>query len=118
MTEVDECLSEKEALVLMNFNLISLKQAHTVEKLTRMTILLAKVTIVFLPISLATAYFSMQLKAVENYSIETYWLVFLVVMVVTVAFLATFEFFASRYSGKVVYRSLTKTFFDRRRKRD
>ena len=118
MTEVDECLSEKDALVLMNFNLISLKEAHTVEKLTRMTILLAKVTIVFLPISLATAYFSMQLKAVENYSIETYWLVFLVVMVVTVAFLATFEFFASRYSGKVVYRSLTKTFLDRRRKRE
>ena len=118
MTEVDECLSEKEALVLMNFNLISLKEAHTVERLTRMTILLAKVTIVFLPISLATAYFSMQLKAVENYSIETYWLVFLVVVVTTVTFLATFEFFASRYSGKVVYRSLTKTFFDRRRKHD
>jgi Mg2+ and Co2+ transporter CorA len=118
MTEVDECLNEKEALVLMNFNLISLTEAHTVERLTRMTILLAKVTIVFLPMSLATAYFSMQVKAVQNYSIETFWIVFLVVAVLTISFLATFEFLASRYSGKLAYRSLTKTLFDRRRKRD
>lgn len=118
MTEVDECLNEKEALVLMNFNLISLKEAHTVEKLTRMTILLAKVTIVFLPLSLATAYFSMQLKAIEKYNVETFWITFLIVAVLTIAFLATFEFFASRYSGKLMYRSLTKIFFDHRRKHD
>ena len=43
---------------------------------------------------------------------------FMVVALLTIAFLATFEFFASRYSGKIVYRSLTKVFFDRRRKHD
>lgn len=75
LTEVDECLKEKEALVLMNFNLVSLKEAHSVERMTRMTILLAKVTIVFLPISLATGYFSMQMKSIEGYSVEIYWLV-------------------------------------------
>lgn len=116
MNEVEECLKEKEALVQMNFHLVSFKEAQTVERLTRTTILLAKVTILFLPISLATSYFSMQLPAIESVSLKTYWLTFMVVTLATILFLGIFEFLSARYSGKLVYRSLFKMFFDRRRR--
>ena len=88
------------------------------EKLTRTTILLAKVTIMFLPVSLTTAYFSMQLRQIDElYSLRTYWLSFLVVGVLTGIFLVAFGVLSDRYQGKTVYRSLTKTFLKRRRQR-
>jgi heme/copper-type cytochrome/quinol oxidase subunit 2 len=56
-----------------NLNLVALKESQAVEKLTRTTILLAKVTILFLPVSLMTGYFSMQLTEIEKlYNLKTY----------------------------------------------
>ena len=119
ITEVDECLKEKEALVLMNFNLVSLKESQAVEKLTRITILLAKATLLFLPISLVTSYFSMQFPVIEqSYSLKTFWLTFLVVAVLTLALLLVFGITSERYSGKVVFRSLTRSVLDRRKRKD
>ncbi|PIG83512.1 ankyrin repeat-containing protein [Aspergillus arachidicola] len=66
LSEIDTCLTEKESLTFLNFNLIALKDSQAVEKLTRITILLAKVTILFLPVSLMTAYFSTELKNVKG----------------------------------------------------
>lgn len=48
-----------------------------VDRLTRVTLLLTKATILFLPVSLMTGYFSMQLVGVE-YSVQTYWLSFVI----------------------------------------
>ena len=116
MTEVEECLKEKESLVMMNFNLVSLKESQAVEKLTRTTILLAKVTILFLPVSLVTAYFSMTFPAIEHiYTLRTYWLTFLVVAIVTVLFLLLFGAFSERVKGRVIYKSLSRTFLDRQK---
>ncbi|KAK5045839.1 hypothetical protein LTR84_008932 [Exophiala bonariae] len=133
LTEIDECLNEKESLVLMvscyilplfrsldmltnfqNFNLVALKESQAVERLTRTTILLAKATILFLPVSLMTAYFSIQLPEIaEMYSLKTYWLSFLVVAVLSVAFLLVFGVTTHTVEGKTIYKSLTRMILDK-----
>ncbi|EXJ56745.1 hypothetical protein A1O7_07089 [Cladophialophora yegresii CBS 114405] len=110
LTEIEECIKEKESLVLMNFNLVALKESQAVEKLTRTTILLAKATILFLPVSLMTAYFSIQLKEIDDkYSLKTYWFCFLVVMILSILFLVVFGGITHTLEGKTVYRSVTRT---------
>ena len=111
LTEITECLAEKESLVLMNFNLVQLKTTFAMERLTRTTILLAKATILFLPVSLMTGYFSIQLSEIENlYSLRTYWACFGVVAGVTLLLLGVFDFASERVQvqGAIVYRSLTQ----------
>ncbi|KAJ5549581.1 hypothetical protein N7513_006815 [Penicillium frequentans] len=66
LSEIESCLLEKESLTFLNFNLIALKDSQAVEKLTRITILLAKATMLFLPVSLMTAYFSTELQGVKG----------------------------------------------------
>ncbi|KAK5274203.1 hypothetical protein LTR96_000803 [Exophiala xenobiotica] len=113
LTEIEECLKEKESLVFMNFNLVTLKESQAVERLTRTTILLAKATIVFLPISLMTAYFSIQVGNIQDkYSLKTYWLCFLVVSVLSIAFLGAFGFYTHTVEGKTIYRSVTRMVLD------
>jgi hypothetical protein len=85
-----------------------------VERLTRTTILLAKVTIVFLPISLATSYFSMQIPALQHTSLFTYWMTFLVVGILTVVLLMGFEGLGAHYSGQLGYKGFTRMFFETR----
>lgn len=92
-----------------------LKESQAVEKLTRITVLLAKVTILFLPISLVCAYFSMQMT--QGSSLKAFWFSFLVVAVLTGVFLFGFGFLSDRYQGKVVYQSLTRIFVRRRRQK-
>ncbi|KAA8913534.1 hypothetical protein FN846DRAFT_897178 [Sphaerosporella brunnea] len=72
--ELDALLSEKNELETLTFNLISLKQSDTVELLTRVTIWFAGFTFVFLPLTLITGYFSMQLSDLNGkYSQRTFW---------------------------------------------
>lgn len=103
-------------IVSQNFNLVALKESQAVERLTRTTILLAKATILFLPVSLMTAYFSIQLPEIaEMYSIKTYWLSFLVVAVLSVAFLFFFGYTTHTVEGKTIYKSLTQMVLDKGR---
>jgi Mg2+ and Co2+ transporter CorA len=90
--------------------LVALKESQAVERLTRTTILLAKATILFLPVSLMTGYFSIQLHEIdEKYSLKTYWLSFLVVTILSILFLLVFNMTAQALEGKTVYRSITRT---------
>lgn len=101
-------------IALQNFNLLTLKQSQAFEKLTRITVLLAKVTILFLPVSLMTGYFSVQIPEVANrYSLTTYWSCFTIVVVASVLVLACFSQMAGRAGGKTMYRSLTRTVWDK-----
>jgi Mg2+ and Co2+ transporter CorA len=98
--------------------LIALKDSQAVEKLTRITILLAKATMLFLPVSLMTAYFSTELKGVKGfYTQAEYWVAFTVIFVVTVLVLTIFGYASDTVEGKTIYRSLVKTFFRRSRQR-
>ena len=97
-----------------NFNLVTLKESQAVERLTRTTILLAKATILFLPASLMTAYFSIQFPD-PHYSLnspKTYWLCFLVVAILSIGFLFIFGITTHTVEGKTIYRSITRMVLD------
>ncbi|KAJ5771244.1 uncharacterized protein N7511_003295 [Penicillium nucicola] len=88
LSEIESCLNEKESMTFLNFNLIALKDSQAVEKLTRITILLAKATILFLPVSLMSAYFSTELVGVKGgYTKTEYWASFAVIFVVSILLL-------------------------------
>ncbi|KAL2820760.1 hypothetical protein BJX63DRAFT_283464 [Aspergillus granulosus] len=112
LSEIDSCLTEKESLTFLNFNLIALKDSQAVEKLTRITILLAKVTILFLPVSLMTGYFSTEVEGVKGvYTQAEYWVSFAVIMVLSILLLSLFGYVSDTVEGKTIYRSMFRTFF-------
>ncbi|KAL4809474.1 hypothetical protein BDV18DRAFT_132146 [Aspergillus unguis] len=112
LAEIDSCLTEKESLTFLNFNLIALKDSQAVEKLTRITILLAKVTILFLPVSLMTGYFSTELAGVKGvYTKVQYWVAFAVIMVLSIVLLVFFGWISDTVEGSTIYRSMFRTFF-------
>jgi Mg2+ and Co2+ transporter CorA len=114
LSEIEECLHEKESLVFMTFNLVTLKESHAIERLTRTTIVLAKATILFLPVSLMTSYFSIQIGDIQAiYSLKTYWVCFAVVTVLSFLFLLAFGVTASRVQGRTVYKSLLGILWDK-----
>ncbi|GIJ83863.1 hypothetical protein Asppvi_002694 [Aspergillus pseudoviridinutans] len=111
LSEIEACLTEKESLTFLNFNLIALKDSQAVEKLTRITILLAKITILFLPVSLMTAYFSTELSGVKGVYTQTeYWISFAVIMVLSLLILVLFGYASGTIEGRPIYQSLSRTF--------
>jgi hypothetical protein len=97
--------------LVQNFNLIALKDSQAVEKLTRITILLAKITILFLPVSLMTAYFSTELSGVKGVYTQTeYWISFAVIMVLSLLVLVLFGYASGTIEGRPIYQSLSRTF--------
>ncbi|PYI19394.1 hypothetical protein BO86DRAFT_328078 [Aspergillus japonicus CBS 114.51] len=112
LSEIESCLTEKENLTFLNFNLIALKDSQAVEKLTRITILLAKVTILFLPVSLMTGYFSTELQNVKGeYTITQYWASFGVIMFLSFVSLIFFGYVSDTVEGRPIYESLFQKFF-------
>jgi hypothetical protein len=94
-----------------NFNLIALKDSQAVEKLTRITVLLAKVTILFLPVSLMTGYFSTELANVKGvYTVSQYWVAFGVITFLSIVLLSLFGYLSDTVEGKTIYQSLSRTF--------
>lgn len=83
------------------------------EKLTRITILLAKATILFLPVSLMTGYFSVQISdLVGVYTVKTYWFCFLTISLLSIVFLFIFGVASDTVEGRTVYKSLRRTFVE------
>ena len=87
------------------------------EKLTRITILLAKVTILFMPVSLMTAYFSVQIDDLQGvYTSKTYWICFAVIMTLSLIFLVIFGMLSDTLEGTPVYKSVARASFESSRK--
>jgi Mg2+ and Co2+ transporter CorA len=107
LSEIEECLAQKEALVMMSFNLIAIKESLSVERLTWVTLLLAKITILFTPVTLMTGYFSIQFRGVE-FEVLNYWWVFGVVFGGSAGLLALFSFLSGTFEGKVLARSWSR----------
>jgi hypothetical protein len=90
-----------------------LKEAQAVEKLTRITILLAKATILFLPVSLMTGYFSVQIADLQGvYTAKTYWFCFLAISLLSFFFLVFFGVASGTVEGRTVYKSLWRIFVE------
>ncbi|RFU36044.1 hypothetical protein B7463_g357, partial [Scytalidium lignicola] len=69
-----EMLEEKDALISTYFNINAQKDSEATARLTRSATLLAKLSVLFLPVSLMTSYFSVQIPDLTNgYTAKTYW---------------------------------------------
>ena len=96
---------------------MTMRQSNAVEKLTRITILLAKVTIMFMPVSVMTGYFSTQIKDLQDiYTAKTYWVCFAITIFISFLFLVGFGVISHTLEGGVVYQSLTDATFKLPRK--
>lgn len=111
LSEIQECLDQKNSLVMMNFNLIAIKESFSVERLTRITLLLAKVTMLFMPVSLMTAFFSTQIVNVK-FTLRDYWISFSVILGSSFLALAIFSFASGTTEGKMIYKPLSRIVFD------
>ncbi|EQL37620.1 hypothetical protein BDFG_01194 [Blastomyces dermatitidis ATCC 26199] len=125
LSEIDECLAEKESMTFMVFNLIAVKDSQAVERLTRTTILIAKATIFFLPVTLMTGYFSTEIEELQGvYTVKQYWIAFAVLLVLSALVLVIYGWATDTVEGKTIYVSFAKSFyrasvaaFGKRRKR-
>jgi hypothetical protein len=105
LSEVEEYMKQKEALVAMNFQLIAIKESLDVERLTRLGLLLTKATILFLPVSLTTAYFSVPLAGME-YHANQFWISFAVVLFMSGVTLFTFGLFSGTVQTLTVFKTV------------
>lgn len=123
--ELEALLLEKTELETLTFNLISLKQSTTVELLTRVTIWFAGFTFVFLPLTLVTGYFSMQVQGISGkYNERTFWGAGGVAVTVTLLVLYTVGKSTGTMEFGTMWRSIKKVWFswlnkkrDRKRRR-
>lgn len=91
LSQTEEFLAEKEALISTYFNINAQKDSEATARLTRSATLLAKLSVLFLPVSLMTSYFSVQIPDLANkYTGKDYWYTFAVIM--SLSFLALFFF--------------------------
>jgi hypothetical protein len=108
LSQTEEFLAEKEALIStvgfpghclpascsyysQYFNINAQKDSEATARLTRSATLLAKLSVLFLPVSLMTSYFSVQIPDLVNkYTGKDYWYTFAVIM--SISFLALFFF--------------------------
>lgn len=110
--ELEALLAEKAELETLTFNLISLKQSTTVELLTRVTIWFAGFTFVFLPLTLVTGYFSMQLVDTQNkYGQRTFWGSAGVTMALTIIVLYTVGKSTGTMEFDSMWRGVKKVWF-------
>lgn len=103
LSEIDECIKMMDSLVSMNFSLIGMRESTYVEKLTRITILLSKATLLFLPVSLLTAYGSLP---DSNVSVKAYWIAFAVLLAVTFMLILAFGVLTQTLEGSLLYVSI------------
>ncbi|KAG9235638.1 hypothetical protein BJ875DRAFT_458578 [Amylocarpus encephaloides] len=91
LSEIKEFLAEKDALTNTYFNINAQKDSEATARLTRAAGLLAKLSVLFLPVSLMTSYFSIQIAELEGvYTTKDYWYSFAVIMGVSFLFLFFF----------------------------
>lgn len=84
LSQTTEFLAEKEALTDSYFNLLARKDSEATSRLTRAATLLAKLSVLFLPVSLMTSYFSVQIPDIQGrYTLRQYWDAFAIIMSVS-----------------------------------
>ncbi|KAF2770967.1 hypothetical protein EJ03DRAFT_269461 [Teratosphaeria nubilosa] len=109
LSEVEEYIKQKESLVALNFNLIAMKESEQTERLTRITLLITKATILFLPVSLMSAYFSVQLQG-QDYTVAEYWISFAVILFLSWIALFIFGVFSGSVETTDFWRAICRGF--------
>ncbi|KAJ4362757.1 hypothetical protein N0V95_001248 [Ascochyta clinopodiicola] len=111
LSEIQECIDQKDSLVMMNFNLIAIKESFSVERLTWVTLVLAQITILFTPVTLMTGYFSIQFKDTE-FEVKSYWWAFAIVLGLSLLMLFMFSFLSGTLNGHIISRSWSRIMVD------
>ncbi|CBX92672.1 hypothetical protein IAQ61_005956 [Plenodomus lingam] len=111
LSEIQECLDQKDSLVMMNFNLIAIKESFSVERLTWVTLLLAKITILFTPVTLMTGYFGIEFKNTQ-FEIGNFWWAFGIIFGVSVGLLFLFSLVSGTFEGKIITKSWSRKAVD------
>lgn len=101
LSEIQECIDQKDSLVMMNFNLIAIKESFSVERLTWVTLVLAQITILFTPVTLMTGYFSIQFKNTE-FEVKSYWWAFSIILGLSLLMLFLFSHFSGTLNGHII----------------
>ncbi|KAK3941849.1 hypothetical protein QBC46DRAFT_381604 [Diplogelasinospora grovesii] len=74
LNTIQEYLDENSSLLTTYFNLTAQKDSQATARLTRSATLLAKLSVLFLPVSFITAYFSIQIPEITaGYTANSYW---------------------------------------------
>ncbi|TGJ72005.1 hypothetical protein EYR41_003923 [Orbilia oligospora] len=88
ITEIEDCELETQGLISLTYNRLNFRETQAVEKLTLLSVTLAKVTIIFLPLSLIMAYFSMDVEGITGRSTKKdFWITASVALFLTLCFL-------------------------------
>ncbi|KAK6340515.1 hypothetical protein TWF696_008841 [Orbilia brochopaga] len=88
ITEIEDCELETQGLISLTYNRLNFRETQAVEKLTLLSVALAKVTIVFLPLSLIMAYYSMDVEGITGHSTKRdFWVSVGVALFLTLFFL-------------------------------
>ncbi|KAH8783896.1 hypothetical protein BGZ57DRAFT_883933 [Hyaloscypha finlandica] len=81
LSEMEEYTAEKESLISTYFNINAQKDSEATARLTRAATLLAKLSVLFLPVSFLTSYFSTQITDLQpTFTAKNYWHAFAVIM--------------------------------------
>ena len=114
LSEIDACLEDKDSLMNLNFNLITIKESSYIERLTRITILLAKISLLFIPVTFMSSYFTIPFVETE-YTPSAYWIAFAVIISLSFVGIIIFGQLSGTQEGKPIYRSLTQVTIDKLR---
>ncbi|KAK6358925.1 hypothetical protein TWF696_000099 [Orbilia brochopaga] len=89
ISEIEDCEKEANGLISLTYNRLNFRETKAVEKLSLLSVALAKVTIVFLPISIVMAYFGMEDVAGISgiYDYKNFWTAVSVALALTFIFL-------------------------------
>ncbi|KAN0117443.1 hypothetical protein V8E51_003420 [Hyaloscypha variabilis] len=91
LSEMEEFTAEKESLISTYFNINAQKDSEATARLTRAATLLAKLSVLFLPVNFLTSYFSTQINDLQDtFTASNYWHAFAIIM--SLSFLALFFF--------------------------
>lgn len=82
LSEVEEYLKQKDSLITLNFSLIAMKESLAMDRMSRVTLLITKATVLFLPASLMSSYFGLSLEGV-HYTVREYWTSFAVILLLS-----------------------------------
>ena len=106
ISEIVESIDLTNSLTTMNYNLIAFQETVSMERLTRVTTLLSKATLLFLPVSLLCAYFGIEWNQGGGETVTKFWVAFAVLFVVTFVALLIFGVISKTVEGAVVYQPI------------
>ncbi|KAK6337396.1 hypothetical protein TWF730_002797 [Orbilia blumenaviensis] len=101
ISEIEDCEKEANGLISLTYNRLNFRETKAVEKLSLLSVALAKVTMVFLPISIVMGYFGMEEVAGISgmYNAKNFWTAASTAFGLTLVFLWFIGGFGGNFEG-------------------